>query len=113
MPVHPLVSVVQARDRRNHFAREGLLRAVLRRFEAGDLEITPGDAADLFELPPAMCARLLGELVESGALTRDAGGACAHTGQAGVLPALAGRTQRDGRTGRRQRAPGSAVTARR
>jgi hypothetical protein len=63
-----------ATDRRNHFAREGLRRAVARRFASGDLAISAGRAARLFELPLALCERLLEELVSTGALVRSTAG---------------------------------------
>lgn len=68
------VRATPAADRRNHFAREGLRRALQRRFASEDLEITARGAARLFQLPQPICERLLEELASRGRLVRSPSG---------------------------------------
>ena len=60
------LSAVRVFDRRNHFVREGLRRVMSRHFAHGELVITAPDAAERFQLPLALCQRLLDELVGAG-----------------------------------------------
>jgi hypothetical protein len=78
---HHHLTLVPTPDRRNHFARAGLRRAIARRFASGELAICAGAAARLFELPPPICERLLDELVSTGQLVRSIAGAYACPGR--------------------------------
>lgn len=73
-------------DRRNHFAREGLRRVMSRHFAHGELVITAPDAAERFQLPLALCQRLLDELVGAGVLARSVMGAYSGFRYSGGTP---------------------------
>jgi hypothetical protein len=69
------VFLVQKLDRRNHFAREQLRRAVQSRFaDDRQLALNAGDAAHVFQLPTALCERLLRELTARGSLVKSPNG---------------------------------------
>jgi hypothetical protein len=77
---------VRVFDRRNHFAREGLRRVMSRHFAHGELVITAPDAAERFQLPLALCQRLLDELVCAGVLARSVIGAYSGLQNSGGIP---------------------------
>ena len=91
------LSAVRVFDRRNHFAREGLRRVMSRHFAHRELVITAPGAAERFQLPLALCQRLLDELVGAGVLARSViraysgfqnGGGTPPEGQAVITPGL-------------------------
>jgi hypothetical protein len=69
------VFLVPKMDRRNHFAREQLRRAVQNRFaDDRQLALSACDAANVFQLPTALCERLLHELTARGTLEKSPNG---------------------------------------
>ena len=82
MTITSPLRVVVKRDRRNTFGRSALSRALRERFEEDRLTLTAPEAARLFRLPDALCARLLCELVSSDRLVISASGAYAASAPA-------------------------------
>lgn len=65
----------QAAERRDQRARQALMRRVHGEFlEMPGLTLSIAQAARLFSLPPAVCARVFGELLNSQLLRRTADG---------------------------------------
>jgi hypothetical protein len=72
-----LVSVASRRatlDRRDHIARQALLRRIRSEFEEMPcMRLTCAQAQRLFALKPEVCGRVLAELVRNGTLCRMSG----------------------------------------
>jgi hypothetical protein len=68
----PRVFLVRKLDRRNHFAREQLRCAVQTRFaDDRHLALSASEAAHVFQLPSALCERVLRELTARGTLVKS------------------------------------------
>ena len=68
-------TTVQAYERRNFAAREGLVRRVAAEFrEMPDLRLTTAEAGRLFDLRTDVCTRLIDRLVRDGVLRLDGEG---------------------------------------
>lgn len=73
-------SVRTSVERRDHSARDELARRVLSEFrEMPCLRLTPKQAQRLFGLRPDVSTRVIGELIRSGHLRKDADGRYAAT----------------------------------
>jgi hypothetical protein len=82
-PTLPVVQLIQIRmrpDRRAVGARDALVRRILREFEERPaLNLTPVQAAHLFQIPLPRCARVLDELVGDAKLSLAGdGGYCSR-----------------------------------